>query len=57
MGKKGFREVNGQLILCLPALIQPCKAILMTIYPPDPVNLNFGPNPKFKKLILVYNWQ
>jgi len=38
-------------------LIKAYKAILMAIYPSDPVNPNFGPNPKFKKLILVHNWQ
>ena len=59
MGKKGFREVYAQLILCLSVLIQAYKAILMALYTRDPVNLNFylNPNPKFKKLILVHNWQ
>jgi len=59
MGKKGFRKVYGQLILCLSVLIQAYKAILMALYPTDSVNLNFCPdlNPKFKKLILVHNWQ
>ena len=58
-GKKGFREVYDQLILYLSVLIQVYKAILMALYPTDPINLNFcpNPNPKFKKLILVQNWQ
>jgi len=33
------------------------KAILMVLYPTDPVNLNSCPNPKFKKLSFVHNWQ
>jgi len=45
MGEKGFREVYGQLILCLSVLIQAFKAILMALYPTDPVNPNFYPNP------------
>jgi len=59
MGKKGFREVYGQLVLCLSVLIQGYKAILMALYPTDSVNLNFCPNPtpNLKKLILVHNWQ
>ena len=57
MGKKGFREVYGLLILCLYVLIQAFKAILIALYPTDTVNPNFFPNPKFKKLILVHNWQ
>jgi len=59
MGKKGFREVYAQLILCLSVLIQVYKAILMALYPTDPLDLNFclNPNPRFKKLILVHNWQ
>jgi len=51
MGKKRFREVYEQVILFLFVLIQAYKAILMELYPTDSVN----PNPKFKKLILVYN--
>jgi len=43
----------AQLILCLSVLIQAYKAILMALYPTDPIN----PNPMFKKLILVHNWQ
>jgi len=31
------------------------KPILKALYPTDPVKLN--PYPKFKKLILVHNWQ
>jgi hypothetical protein len=59
MGKKEFREVYAQLILCLSVLIWAYKAILMAFYPSNPVNDNFclTPNPKFKKLILVHNWQ
>jgi hypothetical protein len=59
MGKKGFRKVYGQLIFCLSVLIQAYKAILMELHPTDPVNNNscLNPNPKFKKLILVHNWQ
>jgi len=59
MGKKGIQEVCAQLILCLSVLIRAYKAILMALYPTDSVNLNFcpDPNPKFKKLILVHNWQ
>jgi len=59
MGKKGFQEVYAQLILCLSVLIQAYKAILMALNPRDSVNPNFcsTPNPKFKKLILVHNWQ
>jgi hypothetical protein len=58
MGKKGFREVYGQLILCLSVLIQAYKVILMTLYPTDSGHLiSANPNPKFKKLILVQNWQ
>ena len=59
MGKKGFQEVYGQLILCLSVLIQAYKVILMALYPTDPVNHNIclNPDPKFKKLILVHNWQ
>jgi hypothetical protein len=33
------------------------KAILMALYPTDLVNLNFCPDPKFEKLVLVHNWQ
>jgi len=47
----------GQLILCSSILIQAYKAILIALYPTDPINPNFCPNPKFKKLILVHNWQ
>ena len=59
MGENGFREVYAQLILCLSVLIQAYKAILKVLYPTDPVNLNIyaNPDPKFKKLILVHNWQ
>jgi hypothetical protein len=59
MGKKGLREVYGQLVLCLSVLIQAYKAILMALYPTDSVNLNFctNINPNLKKLILVHNWQ
>ncbi len=59
MGKKGFLEVYSLLILCLSVIIQAYKAILMALYPSDPVHPNFcpNPNPKFKKLILVHNWQ
>jgi hypothetical protein len=52
MGKKELREVYGQLILCLSVLTRAHKAILMALYSTDPVNPNFCPNPKFKKLIL-----
>ncbi len=45
MGEKGFREVYAQMILCLSVLIQAYKAILMALYPSDPVNPNFCPNP------------
>ncbi len=41
------------MILCLSVLIQAFKAILLALYPTDPVNSNFCHNPKFKKLILV----
>jgi hypothetical protein len=59
MGKKGFREVYAQLVLCLSVLIQAYKDILMALYPTDSVNHNscLNPNPKFKKLILAHNWQ
>jgi len=59
MGKKGLREVYAQLILCLSVLIQTYTDVLMALYPIDSVNLNFcpDPDPKFKKLILVHNWQ
>ena len=59
IGKKGFREVYGQLVLCLSVLIQAYKAILMVLYPTRSLNHNscLNPNPKFKKLILVHNWQ
>jgi len=59
MGKKGFQEVYAQLVLCLSVIIQAYKVILMALYPTDTVNHNFCliPNPKFKKLILVHNWQ
>jgi len=48
MGKKGFREVYGQLILSLSVLIRAYKAILMVLYPIDPVNPNFCANPNLK---------
>jgi len=43
----------------LSVLIQAYKATLKVLYPTDLLDLNFcpNPNPKFKKLILVYNWQ
>jgi len=50
MRKKGFREVYAKLILCLSVLIQASKAILMALYPTDPVNPNFYPNPSLKSL-------
>jgi hypothetical protein len=58
MGKKGFREVHGQLVISLSVLIQVYKAILRALYPTDPVNHNYylNPDPKFKKLILVHNY-
>jgi hypothetical protein len=59
MGKKGLREVYGQLVLCLSVLIKGYKAILIALIPNNPVNTNFCPNPilNLKKLILVHNWQ
>jgi hypothetical protein len=53
MGEKGFREVFAPLILYLSVLIQAYKAILAASCPRNPVNSNFYPNPKFKKLILL----
>jgi len=41
----------------LPALIQAYKGVLMALYSNDPVNPDIWPNPKFKMLILVNNWQ
>jgi len=40
MGEKGLREVYGELILFLSDLIQSYKAILIALYPSDPVNPN-----------------
>jgi hypothetical protein len=59
MGKKGFREMYAQLILCLSVLIQAYKAIFRTLYSNDTINPNFSPtpNPTVKKLILAHNWQ
>jgi len=59
IGKKGFREVYWLLTFCLSVLAQAYRAILMALYRRNPVNPNFcpNPNPKFKKLILVHNWQ
>jgi len=47
----GNRDRNG-----LPALIQAYKAILIALYPTNPINPNFCPNPSLKKHILVQNW-
>lgn len=59
MGKKGFREVYAQLVICLFILKETYKAILTTFYPTDPVNLIFCPDPgsNLKRLILVHNWR
>jgi len=43
----------------LSVLIQAYKDILMAFYPTDTLSHNFcnNPDPKFKKLVLVHNWQ